>query len=321
MHKLYWSSLKMMRECPQKYLWHKGHPDHDLGQGYGRKKPKPEDQEKKSEHNKLMGSVLSKVVEDVYNKELWRESGLTIEVEKIAREEFERLEKRHYCLWTYMTRDDALEVCIKGARNFLRIMVENKLFGRWNKSEFAMTPILNKYVSAAGIADLVINFNEKSEPPNVFIYDGKNAMTPGKYEDEDQLRWYAMCFRVEYSVMPKGLGFFYFRYPAHEPPKNNAWGGSDEDWTGLVEVECTEQDVKRLAKEAISVSKQIKKGVFPAKPKPKHCGFCDYEPVCPQRQAQREENAKKRGLRTPKKEVVIDDSEPAIMKLDFGKKL
>ena len=33
MRNIYWSHLKMMRACPQQYLWHKGHPDHDLGAG------------------------------------------------------------------------------------------------------------------------------------------------------------------------------------------------------------------------------------------------------------------------------------------------
>jgi hypothetical protein len=318
MKRLYWSSLKMMRECPQKYLWHKGHPNHDLGQGFGKKKPLPEDHQKKSEHNKLMGSVLSKVVEDVYNKELWREpKNLMSFVEEIARGEFERLEKRHYCLWTYMTRDDAIEICVEGAKNFLRIMKENRLLGAWNKSELAMTPILNKYVSACGIADLVINYDNDK---NVFIFDGKNAMTPGKYEDEDQLRWYAMCFRLEYDVMPKGLGFFYFRYPSTNPPEKEEWK-KDYDWTGLITVDCDINDVKRLAKEAIATSKAIHKGKFEANPVPKHCGFCDYEPVCPQRQAQKEANAKKRGLRKPKPEVIVNEDEPAIVSLDFGKKL
>ena len=316
--RLYWSSLKMMRECPQKYLWHKGHPHHDLGSGYGKKKPLPEDHKKKSEHNKLMGSVLSKVVEDLYNKELWRETKTLVSVVKeIAMEEFIKLEKKSYCLWTYMTRDQAIQVCVEGAVNFLSIMKENKLLGKKNKSELAMTPIINKYVSACGIADLVINYDGEED---VHILDGKNAMTPGKYEDEDQLRWYAMCFLLDYGVMPKGVGFFYFRYPSDNPPNNNEWGES-EDWTGLVKVSFDLSDAKRLAKEAIATSKTINKGKFEANPKPKHCGFCDYEPVCPQRQEQREANAKKRGLRKTKPEVLVVEDEPAIVKIGFSKKL
>ena len=37
MRNIYWSHLKMMRACPQQYLWHKGHPDHDLGSGKGKR--------------------------------------------------------------------------------------------------------------------------------------------------------------------------------------------------------------------------------------------------------------------------------------------
>ena len=66
MRNIYWSHLKMMRACPQQYLWHKGHPDHDLGSGKGKRKPLP-DESKDSEHHQLMGTVLSTVVEEVYD--------------------------------------------------------------------------------------------------------------------------------------------------------------------------------------------------------------------------------------------------------------
>jgi len=288
----------MMRQCPQKFLWSYGHPDHDLGAGMGKRKPLPDESQRSSEHHKLMGSVLSKVVEDLYNQELWRDPpNLLSKLEKIAEEEFERLEKRLYCLWTYMTREESLNICIEGAGNLLRIMKENRLLGQWNKSELRMTPNINKYVNACGIADLVFR-NKEGE---IFIYDGKNASTPGKYEDEDQLRWYALCFRIQYGVLPKNLGFFYFRYPSNNPPNNPVCEDKyKENWTGVIEVDCNLEDVKRLAKEAIDVSKAIYKGVFEANPVPKNCKFCDFEAVCSERQTQREENAKKRGLRKPK---------------------
>ena len=39
MKRLYWSHISMVRKCPLRYLWYKGHPDHDLGAGLGKPKP------------------------------------------------------------------------------------------------------------------------------------------------------------------------------------------------------------------------------------------------------------------------------------------
>ena len=67
----------------------------------------------------------------------------------------------------------------------------------------------------SGIADLV--YRDKQD--QIHILDGKNATTPGKYEDEDQLRWYALCFRLQYGKMPHRLGFFTFDTPQITPLK------------------------------------------------------------------------------------------------------
>lgn len=289
MHRLYWTSVKTMLECPQRYLWSKGHPDHDLGAGPGKPKPLPPEEERNSEHNLLMGSVLSKVVEYVYNHELWKDpQTLLANAERIAKEEFLDLESKHYCIWSYMTREDALNVCLEGARNFIRIMKDNRLLGPWSQSEFRMTPTLNNHVSVCGIADLI--FRDKNG--DIHILDGKNAQTPGKYEDPDQLRWYALAFKLQYGVTPKRLAFFYFRYPSTKPPKDY----DPDAWKGMHEVSITEQDLDRLAQTAVEVSKNIHFGKFQANPQPKHCGGCPYENVCEARVSQRARNAAKRGV-------------------------
>ena len=295
---LYWSHIYTMRQCPQKYLWSYGHPDFDLGNGKGKRKPLPSESERSSEHNKLMGSVLSKVVEDLYNENLWmklNKSELANELVERAREEFYRLEQKMYCLWTYLTREEALNVCEEGARNVIHIMVDNRLLGEENKSELRMSPNVNKYVNVCGIADLVFKNHE-----GWHIYDGKNAMTPMKYENNDQLIWYALCFYLQYGEMPKSLGFFYFRYPKNNPPSTS--GCDTEDWKGVVQVDFDLEDLKRLAKEAVETSKAIKYGNFEANPVPKQCNFCDYQFVCPERIAHREANASKR-KRKPKKDA------------------
>lgn len=321
MQYLYWTHIKMMRDCPQKYLWTKGHPKHDLGRGYGKSKPLPNEDQRESEHHLLMGSVLSKVVEDLYNHELWRDpKGLMDKVEEIARKEFEVEETKRYCLWTYLTRDQAIQTCVDGAINFLKIMKENRLLGVWNKSELKMTPSLNNYFSVCGIADLVYRDSEGG----IHILDGKNASTPMKYEDPDQLRWYALCFKLQYGVMPKRLGFFFFRYPGDTPPANLSFVEDQykEKWTGFIETSFDAQDIKRLAGEGIETSKAITRGVFEPNPMPKHCTRCAYEPVCEERQAQKKRNSAKRGLgKTNTPDPLKDKEETGFVDLSFsGKK-
>jgi RecB family exonuclease len=313
MRNIYWSHLKMMRACPRQYLWHKGHPNHDLGAGYGKPKPLPEEK-KESEHHQLMGTVLSYVVECVYNHQLYTDpQNLLKKVLEITREAFEEAEKRHYVLWTYMTRDQALDICLQGARNFLEIMKEHRLLGPYAKSELKMTPAVNNYFSVCGIADLV--YRDKED--NIHILDGKNASTPMKYEDEDQLRWYALCFRLQYGVLPHRLGFFYFRYPSSNPPENHN-ADPEKEWTGLVEVSITEEDIKRLGEEAVQTNLAIHKGVFEPNPMPKHCRVCKFENICEERQAQKAHNAAKRGMvKVTNKDPVIEGGTSGFVDLSF----
>lgn len=282
---LYWSHIKMMRECPQKYLWYKGHPDHDLGSGLGNPKAIPEES-KSSEHHQLMGSVLSKVVELMYNNQMYlNPKTLLADLEEVAMVEFEKLEKKHYVLWTYLTREEAINTVLSGVKNFLEIVKVNKLLGPYSESELRMTPQINKSFKVCGIADLVF----KDKEGKTHILDGKNASTPMKYEDEDQLRWYALCFRLEYGYTPEKLGFFYFRYPSSNPPK-----GQEENWNGMVEVSVSEKDIERLGREAIETSRAIDRGVFEANPIPKNCNMCQFQNMCEPRIEQRKRNAEKR---------------------------
>ena len=145
MRNIYWSHLKMMRACPQQYLWHKGHPDHDLGAGKGKRKPLP-DESKDSEHHQLMGTVLSTVVEEVYDHELYRDpKTIQAKIKDIVDQAFAKAEKRHYVIWSYMTREEAMDICQKGAQNFLEILKEHRFLGPYAKSELRMTPAMNKY--------------------------------------------------------------------------------------------------------------------------------------------------------------------------------
>ncbi|NBP58973.1 hypothetical protein EBU71_20990, partial [bacterium] len=113
MNVLYWSHLKVMRECPQKFLWSRGNPEIDLGAGLGKPKPLPAEEERASEHYALMGSVLSRVVELLYNDELWKEPTLLKDrVEEIARKEFILQEQGKYLDWRFMPREEAIATCV-----------------------------------------------------------------------------------------------------------------------------------------------------------------------------------------------------------------
>ena len=316
---IYWSHIKMMRECPQKYLWTKGHPEHDLGNGFGEPKPLPPEEQRPSEHHMLMGSVLASVSESFYKHEMWKEGFEKAQpkLEDLVRKEFVFQEQERYCLWTYMTREQCLDTCIEGMNNFLKIVHKNRLLGRQNFPEYKMTPPVNKYFNVCGIADLVF----RSKEDKLYIVDGKNAMTPGKYEDPDQLRWYALCFRLQHKENPDKLGFYYFRYPSENPPSELKYVDDKykEDWTGFVEVSFDSEDIKRLALEAIETNKAIHRGVFEPNPIPKHCTNCNFESVCEERQAQKARNAAKRGLRKSKIPNPVDGAD-GFLDFSMGKK-
>ena len=209
-------------------------------------------------------------------------------MQEIARKEFRYAENKHHVVWSYMTREEAIDICVSGARNFLELMKEHRFLGPYAKSELKMTPPMNKYFNVCGIADLVYTDKEGK----THILDGKNASTPMKYEDEDQLRWYALCFRLQYGKVPDRLGFFYFRYPKSNPPEKH-FANQDEEWDGFVEVKITEEDIRSLGREAIETNRAIHRGVFEPNPIPKHCTWCKFENICEERQAQKKLNAQK----------------------------
>lgn len=317
MYALYWSHIKMMRECPQKFLWSRGDSEIDLGAGFGKPKPLPETLERQSEHYTLMGSVLSRVVELVYNDELWREpQNLKDKVTEIAEKEFLLQEQGKYLDWRFMPREEAIATCVTGAVNFLKIMKHNRLLGDYARSEVRMDPWLNqveKDLKICGIADLIY----RDRDGKVHILDGKNASTPGKYEDDDQLRWYALCYRLVYGVNPDGLAFFYFRYPPNTPPEKFTG-----DWTGMIKVDFSDDDLKRLAKEGLETQKAIKNKNYEPNPMPKHCVNCPFEDICEPRQEQKKINSAKRNKN---KEHIEISKEPvnvsnSLKILNFGDK-
>ena len=87
----------------------------------------------------------------------------------------------------------------------------------------------------------------------------------------------------------------------------------------MIEVSFTDDDIKRLAKEALATQKAIQNKNFEANPVPKHCVNCPYESVCEPRVAQKKHNSAKRGLGKTNTTDPFDTNN-SLPVIDFGKK-
>lgn len=292
---LYWSNVEAYASCPQKFLWGHGWPGIDLGRGPGRSKEKPG---KDSRHHAIMGLVLATAIERLYNDELWRDPvKLPSVLATLVDREFKltMADPRNYVDWSKSPpKDELLRVCQDGAQGYLRTMKANKLLGPYAKAEVDITTWLDKYTPIAGRPDVII----RREDTGITILDGKNGLTPGKYTDPDQLRWYALCFYLAYGTIPNHLVFCYFRYPVGCPPEGH---DPSVPWTGLVEVPFTEDDLKVVATKAKETYRAMNKTLFDPTPSPQACKFCEYESVCEARTQQKAQNR-----RTPKKSPTED---------------
>ena len=283
---LYWTSVSDFLECPRKYLWSHGHGDIDLGRGPGRSKEKPV---KDSRHHAFMGIVIAKVIENLYNHELWKEPAKLREIlTEMVRKEFTLSVGETYIDWRLSpSKEELHKVCLDGVLGYLQTMKSNKLLGPYARAEVDLTVWVDKYTPIGGRPDVII----RREDTGVTIIDGKNGMTPGKYTDPQQLQWYALCFYLAYSVIPNRLAFCYFRYPDGSPPKGH---DPTKPWTGLVDVPVVRDDLTTLAVKAKGVYRSIGERMFDPTPSSKSCKFCAYETVCDARISQKSINAKTR---------------------------
>jgi hypothetical protein len=300
---LYWAHVDAYERCPQKGLWQYGFGQIDIGGGPGRPKPKPHD---KSRHHAVMGIVIQGVLEQFYNEEMWRHrEGLKERLVKMTRDRLLDELPRNYIDWKESPPHDEMEqICVSGVLGFLSTMQAHKLLGPYARSEVTLFGYADKYLALGGRADFVI----RRDDTGITMIDGKNSMTKMKHVDPDQLRWYALCFALSYRKLPDRLGFVWFRFPYDE-----ATGESGLDW-----VEFTRRDLRELVERAQAVRKGQRKEHFDAKPAYDVCRLCDYESVCPQRQAAREENAAKRA-KSRGLTVVSDVSPEGIFELGFGR--
>lgn len=287
MKRIYWSTISLYGECPQKYLWMRGHKGIDLGGGPGRSKPLPI---MKSEHDALMGSVLSKAIEHLYNDELYKSPSTLIQrLEDLTERAFKLELGERYVDWKKSPpKDVLLKTCVDGAIGYLRTMKANKLLGTYSRSEVDLSAVSKPgdLFQISGRPDLII----EREDNGVTILDGKNAKTPGKYTDPDQLKWYAFCYYLVNNKLPDRLAFCYFRYPYNSPPE----GFKGDSWSGLVSVDFSQDDFEALDRRARETILGIGSGKFDPTPSPSVCRLCEYETVCEARQAQKSSRSRRK---------------------------
>jgi len=264
-----------------------------------------------------MGIVMANFWEWLYNDEEWKHPiGMLDRILDKARKDFGRLLIDKFVDYRLApTRDEMWEVIENGIKGYIRTMKANKLLGPYAKSEVDLTCYVDKWTPIGGRADLIYRRPEEG----ITILDGKNSrrykdrktgewMT---FTDPDQLRWYALCFYLAYGKMVDRLGFVYFRYPAGqdvldtdgdavpEVDENGIPTGKNETEEGVTWVEFDREDLKGIATRAKDATRSISRGKFPAKPVPKQCRFCDYETICPERQAQKQANRRTRKAKDP----------------------
>ena len=288
---LYWSTLKMYEECPQKFVWSKGWDQYDCGHGPGERKPRPE---QRSRHHAVFGIVIQQAVEDMYNKELYRDPQNLVEnLLSIGEREFDRQIDKPKNKINYaeakMTRAEMWDLCANGITSFIETMKAHRFLGPYAKAEVDLVGWIDKVNPIGGRADTII----KRVDTGVTILDGKNTKYKMKYTDPDQLRWYALLYKLIYREMPDRLAYVWYRFPHGQ--KTIEKDGSETLETGVEWIEFDEDDLKGLAQRALDAKTGMEAERFDPTPSPKTCDFCDFLEVCDARKAQRQANAAKRG--------------------------
>ena len=294
---LYYTNFDRYEKCPQHFLWAKGWHTIDLGFGLGKPKPKPLI---KSEHHIIMGVVIQEVIEKFYNEFLWRllsPHQLKDRLLELCDEGLKLQIAKHYIDWRIAPPKTELEKMVRdGVMGYMKTLKAHKFLGPYARAEVDLVAYADKYCPIGGRADVIFTRDDVGTT----ILDGKNGARykDGKggyktYTNPEQLRWYALCFYLAYHKMVDRLGFVYYRYPYGTPILKEDGTESGEIEQGVVWVTYTKDDIKGLAQRAIDARKAIDKEKFVATPEPKTCRFCDYETVCPERQAMRESNKRR----------------------------
>jgi hypothetical protein len=296
---LYWSTLKMWEECPQKFVWSKGWDRYDCGYGPGERKPKPE---QRSRHHAVFGIVIQQAIEDMYNLELYRDpKTLTSRMLEIGQKEFDRQIDKPKNNISYsearMTRAEMWELCADGITGFVQTMKAHRFLGPYAKAEVDLVGWIDKWNPIGGRADTII----KRSDTGVTIIDGKNTKYKMKYTDPDQLRWYALLYKLLYKELPDRLAYVWYRFPTGHVTTDKE--GTEITETGVEWVEFDEGDLQGLAQRALEAKEGMETEQFDPTPSPKVCNFCDFLTVCDARREQKATNSAKRGKKSRLEEI------------------
>ncbi len=288
---LYWSTLKMFEECPQKFVWSKGWDQYDCGHGPGNRKPKPE---QRSRHHAAYGITIQQTVEDMYNQKLYRDPKTMVSrMLEIGKKEFDRQIDKPKNNISYsearMTRAEMWDMCASGITGFVQTMKAHRFLGTYAKAEVDLVGWIDKKNPIGGRADTIV----KRSDTGITIIDGKNTKYKMKYTDPDQLRWYALLYKLLYRVLPDRLAYVWYRFPYDQ-----ATGEDGVEW-----VEFDEADLQGLAQRALDAKTAMRAEKFDPTPSPKVCNFCDFLTVCDARRKQKAANSAKRNKKSRIKEI------------------
>lgn len=284
---LYYTAFSSYESCPQGFLWRYGWGNIDLGNGPGRPKSQPV---KKSAHHALMGIVIQAVLEKMYNEELYRDPKVLSQrlIAEVEREWFRQAKKpRNWVDYREagMSEEEMIQICRDGVTGFLKTMKAHKLIGPYAKSEVNLIGWINKWLCVGGKSDFIIRRDDNG----ITLLDGKNTKRKMDGVNPDQLRWYAMVFKLAYRKSPDRLGFVWFRFP-YGVENLNAETQELETEQGIEWVPFTEEDLRGLALRAQQARDGMRKEKFEPTPSPKTCEYCDFASVCEARIAQKAAN-------------------------------
>lgn len=288
---LYWSTLKMFEECPQQFVWSKGWEGYDCGHGPGNRKPKPE---QRSRHHAVYGIVIQHAIEAMYNDELYRDpKTLTSRMLEIGKVEFDRQIDKPKNNISYsearLTRAEMWDLCASGITGFIQTMKAHRFLGPYARAEVDLVGWIDTKNPIGGRADTIVKRNDTG----ITILDGKNTKYKMKYTDPDQLRWYALLYKLAYKELPDRLAYVWYRFPYDQ--------NADED--GVEWVEFDEGDLQGLAQRALDAKIAMRAEQFDPTPSPKVCNFCDFVTVCDARREQKVANSAKRNKKSRIQEI------------------
>lgn len=305
---LWYSSFRKMEQCPRQFAYKYGIPGVDLGGGEGEPLPLKE-KHRRSEHWSLMGTVIQAAIETLYQEKWWLEpetlqSRLEAEVNRV----FPLALDNSYIIWREAPRrQEMLDRCHVAVINYARTMYTHRLFGPYAQSEVKVKSSVGGHLIGAKIDMLIRRCYEVTDDEgntetveDVLILDGKNSLK--KNADPDQLRYYALCFYNKHGVLPDKIGFVYFQYPVGYQKKPEDVPETGIDWVPFTLEDLTGlgQRVVDVAAALVELNEKAERGEctledYEARPRwTRRCQYCDYEPVCPERQAQKAANSAKR---------------------------